>query len=458
MATTNELLAARTFLRRCFPRGGRVLCAVSGGMDSMCLLYFLDTWGRKNGFDIAAAHFNHQLRGTAADRDQAFVETWCQERKIPCFTGSGDTRALMRENGLSMEEAARTLRYAFLQETAGREGYEAIMTAHHADDNAETMLLNLIRGTGTAGLTGIPRIRGNLYRPFLRISRSALAEYARCHAIPHVEDETNGEDFAARNVLRHQVFPVLRQLNARAVENMSFTAGVLERENAALEELAEDLMDRAVNVGQRVSVSCTVLMEAPLAVAERMVLQLLCAAAGARKDWTSAHVEAVLDLAEPERRDGEISLPYGLTARREGYTLYVERSCAPPAPVSLALGESVPFGAWRVSLTRQRAGNGCIGLRLPAGASLQVTTWLPSDRLNLPGSRGSRSVKRLCAERGIPPGKRDVLPVLRVDGVPAAIAQLGADTAFAASGYEADGFVAFDQTETKKIEENEYEK
>ena len=135
MATTNELLAARTFLRRCFPRGGRVLCAVSGGMDSMCLLYFLDTWGRKNGFDIAAAHFNHQLRGTAADRDQAFVETWCQERKIPCFTGSGDTRALMRENGLSMEEAARTLRYAFLQETAGREGYEAIMTAHHADDN-----------------------------------------------------------------------------------------------------------------------------------------------------------------------------------------------------------------------------------------------------------------------------------------------------------------------------------
>lgn len=154
MATTNELLAARTFLRRCFPRGARVLCAVSGGMDSMCLMYFLDTWGRKNGFDAAAAHFNHQLRGTAADRDQAFVETWCRERKIPCFTGSGDTRALMRENGLSMEEAARTLRYAFLQETAGREGYEAIMTAHHADDNAETMLLNLIRGTGTAGPDG----------------------------------------------------------------------------------------------------------------------------------------------------------------------------------------------------------------------------------------------------------------------------------------------------------------
>ena len=111
MATTNELLAARTFLRRCFPRGGRVLCAVSGGMDSMCLLYFLDTWGRKNGFDIAAAHFNHQLRGTAADRDQAFVETWCQERKIPCFTGSGDTRALMRENGLSMEEAPCGMRF-----------------------------------------------------------------------------------------------------------------------------------------------------------------------------------------------------------------------------------------------------------------------------------------------------------------------------------------------------------
>ena len=285
-----------------------------------------------------------------------------------------------------------------------------------------------------------------------------MTEYARCHAIPHVEDETNGEDLVARNVLRHQVFPVLRQLNARAVENMSFTAGVLERENAALEDLAEDLMNRAVNVGRRVSVSCTVLMEAPLAVAERMVLQLLCTAAGARKDWTSAHVEAVLDLAEPGHRDGEISLPYGLTARREGYTLYVERSCAAPDPVPIALGESVTFGSWRVSLTREPAESGGMGLRLPAGVPLQVTAWLPSDRLNLPGSRGSRSVKRLCAERGISPGKRDVLPVLRIGGVPAAAAQLGADTAFAVSDAEADGFVAFDQTETKKIEENEYEK
>ena len=123
------------------PEGG-ALCAVSGGLDSMCLLEMTVRQGQKQGRRVAAAHFNHQLRGTAADRDQAFVETWCQERKIPCFTGSGDTRALMRENGLSMEEAARTLRYAFLQETAGREGHEAIMTAHHADDNAETMLLN----------------------------------------------------------------------------------------------------------------------------------------------------------------------------------------------------------------------------------------------------------------------------------------------------------------------------
>ena len=133
----HELVAARAFLRRRFPAGGRVLCAVSGGLDSMCLLHFLDTWGRANGFSAAAAHFNHCLRGELADRDQGFVEDWCAARGIPCFTGTGDTRTLMEAEHLSLEEAARKLRYAFLEETARREGFAAILTAHHAADRTQ---------------------------------------------------------------------------------------------------------------------------------------------------------------------------------------------------------------------------------------------------------------------------------------------------------------------------------
>ena len=447
----NDLTAAREFLRRHFPHGGRVLCAVSGGLDSMCLVHFLDTWGRRNGFFPAAAHFNHRLRGEAADRDQRFVEEWCAGRGIPCFSGSGDTRGEMARTGRSLEECARGLRYAFLQETARREGFSAILTAHHADDNAETVLLNLIRGTGTAGLAGIPLVRGNIYRPFLGLRRETLADYARVQGLPHVEDETNREDCAARNVLRHQVFPVLRQLNPRAAEHMSAAAAVLAREHAALEEQAQALARQAAGTPQGLSIPCAVLTEAPPAVAERAALQLLAAAAGHRRDLAAVHAEALLSLARSGRNGAQVSLPYGLTARLGGYTVYLEHSSAPPPPADIAPGQTVSFGSWQVRLGRSPE-PGALALSV-AAQPLRVTPWRTGDRMALPGSRGSRSLKRLCAERGIPPPQRDALPVLRVGDAPAAVPGVGVDTSFVPRGGGA-LFVSF----IKKTEETGYEK
>ena len=136
--------------------GKSVLAAVSGGMDSMCLLHLLHTWGRQQGIAVTAAHFNHQLRGTASDGDEAFVRSWCADNDVPFVCGREDVRGLAEREKLSMEEAARKARYAFLRQAAGE---RLILTAHHADDNAETMLLNLLRGTGLKGLTGIPQER-----------------------------------------------------------------------------------------------------------------------------------------------------------------------------------------------------------------------------------------------------------------------------------------------------------
>ena len=445
MATMSELTAARTFLRRHFPRGGKVLCAVSGGLDSMCLLDFLC---RQKGFSVTAAHFNHHLRGEAADRDEAFVRDWCAGHGVPFVSGGGDTRALAEQERLTVEEAARKLRYAFLEETAKVGGFDAILTAHHADDNAETMLLNLIRGTGSAGLAGIPQVRGNIYRPFLRTGREKLEAYAAARGIPHVEDETNELDDAARNVLRHRVLPVLRQLNGAAVENMSAAAGILSRENEGMERLAAGLLKQAASGGDGVSVSCRLLLDVPLALAERTVLQMLAAAAGRRRDFTAAHVEAILDLAD--RGAGEVELPYGLLARKTGDELSVSRR-ETGEPAELRLNMTCRWGGYALTLLDRREGE---GLALRGGVeAVTVGPCPPGARLTLPGARGGRTVKRLCLDRRISLAERETLPAIYVDGRLAAVWGLGVDTEFLPEG-EPCRFIQI----IKETEENHHEK
>ena len=356
------------------PEGG-ALCAVSGGLDSMCLLEMTVRQGQKQGRRVAVAHFNHQLRGAEADRDEAFVRDWCAAREIPFFAGRGDVRAFAEKTGRTVEEAARQLRYKFLEETRRREGFGCILTAHHADDSAETMLLNLLRGTGLKGLTGIPEKRDCILRPLLSVTRAELAAYAAEHRIPFVEDSTNGTDDAARNMLRHQVLPVLKKLNPRVVENMSRTAS------------------------------------------------LLTAEAGHEKDLTAAHIRAVLTLDR-----GQLSMPYGVTVLREPAALRFFKAASAPAVQAVTVGETVTFGQWQVSLA-ESAGEGVL-ISISETADLTVTAWDSKDRLN------GRTVKRLCGERGISPQERDRLPVLRVNGIAAAVPGLPIQENFAPDRYE----------------------
>ena len=451
MTKTNKLTAAAEFLSRKFPHGGRVLCAVSGGLDSMCLLDYMT---RQPGFSVAAAHFNHGLRGSEADRDEEFVRDYCAKRRIPFVSGSGDVRSFAEKEGLSIEEAARQLRYAFLQETAEKNGADAILTAHHADDNAETVLLSLVRGTGSAGLAGIPQVRGNICRPFLRIPRAELADYAAAHDIPHVEDSTNQDpSAAARNALRTTVMPVLRQLNPKCVENIARTSSILREESDALESMARGLTEQAKELPDGVAIPCLMLMDVPTAVAERTILQLMAQTAGHRRDLTAAHVVAVLELARGRGEEKEVSLPYGMTARRKKYTLEITRRPARPAGLPIEVGGAVEFGGTAVMLSDQ-ASPGALSIRLPADAAVTVTSWRPGDWLRLPGSRGKRSFKRLCAERGLTPEERDALPVLRVGEIHAADPVFGVQPDFAPCPEGETVFVKF----TKKTEEREHEK
>ena len=427
MVTMSDLSAAKRTLEG---MGGGicptpVLAAVSGGLDSMCLLHLLSIWGREQNLAVTAAHFNHQLRETAA-RDEEFVRNWCAEHDVPFVSGCGDVRKAAAEQGLTIEEAARELRYAFLAEQKKSLGCTWVLTAHHADDNAETMLLNLLRGTGLRGLSGIPDSRDSIVRPFLQVTREELAAYAEKHHIPHVEDETNELDDAARNVLRHHVLPVLRQLNPKAVENMSRTARLLAEDERTLERMTGQLLHHArVEPGYAAYLPVQTCGEYPKAIVGRALWGLMISVGGHRKDLSAAHVEAAAALLRKEPGQ-EITLPYGMVARRETDCLCICHR-ARLGSAELPPGQPVRWGDYTLTLLNHRKGD---GLAIRAGGAVTVAPGIPGERLTLPGANGGRSIKRLCIDQKISLEERDRLPAIYVDGCLAAVWRLGVDQKF----------------------------
>ncbi len=403
------------------PRSPRelVLCAVSGGRDSMVLLHLLHALSGERGFRLAAAHFNHRLRPTA-DRDEDFVRGWCLERHIPLETGSGDVRAFSREAGTSLEDAARQLRYRFLEEAADKLGAAYIATAHHREDNAETVLLHLLRGTGLRGLGGIPPIRGRVIRPLLEAGRAEINAYAREHGVPYMEDETNADPAYTRNRLRLEVLPLLEEIAPGCTERIAGTGALLREEEAYLQRAAE--RSAAVSYGVD-SVMLSGIWDGG-AVTGRRLIRSAARRFGVELDRRMT--ENVWKLSG----GGYLNLPGGLCALRTGGQLTVRKTPELPGPMALQSGEQV-WGPWRVRLTRGPApaeeARGTLYLRPEAGA-LTIAAWDGRGRLAV--ENGSRTIKRLFADRGIPVQRRWEHPALyREDGGPAAVFGVAVDRA-----------------------------
>ena len=428
------------------PEGSTVICAVSGGADSVYLLDRLNNWRMSRHFTLIAAHFNHNLRGEESRRDEEFVRRFVSERcgaervvssegeralpPVELIVGSGDVAGEAKRRKTGLEETARGLRYAFLNETADRTGADFIATAHNADDNAETLLLHLLRGCGLQGLTGIQPLRGRLVRPMLEITRAQVEEYLRVYGLPHVEDSSNGTDEYLRNRLRHQVLPLLEELAPGFTGRSRDTIARLRADEDELSRQAAGLCEQALDIPDGIAVPAAVIAAAPQALAVRTVRLLLARLNGGDTGCTAAHLEAVAELCRGTDPSARADLPAGITARRQYDLLALSRQNEkePPPPLPLSLGEN-RWGDW-TALCEDAV---CPGKAYVSPgefylkpADYFIRSRQAGDRVAL-GPRPERTVKRLMIDGKIPAVRRGHIPVLAAENRVAAVGGFGPD-------------------------------
>ncbi len=442
-----EGFAALTEEYEMLPAGGHVLCALSGGADSMCLLHLLLRRGREKGFSVCAAHFNHRLRGEESERDEAFVREMCERWGVPLTVGEGDVRSFAQREGQSLEEAARTLRYAFLEQSAQKEKCCRIATAHNAEDNLETLLLHLVRGAGLHGLAGIPPRRGRIVRPLLACSRAEIEDYLAAWGIPHVEDASNADERYSRNRLRGQVLPVLRQLNPNLARRTAQSMAYLRADDAYLNAQAREACACADVTPEGMCIPAQAIAQLPAALAPRAARYLLERTGEGDTDCSSTHLRALVALARSADPSAEIFLPGGRRAYRRYEELVITTRPAPESflPVPLKIDGETPLtgSPWRVRCRPVQAPppeaerDGCVYLAVRAFSAAPVLRPRQTgDRIALP-RRGTKTIKKLLIEARIPRWEREALPILADGTEVAATAGFGADRRYLAQPGEA---------------------
>lgn len=365
--------------------GDTVTCAVSGGADSMALLWGLYLLRDKLGITVQAAHFNHGLRGLESDRDEAHVRAFCERFDIPLTVGAGQVTA--GEKGL--EAAARDARYGFLDSLPGK-----IATAHTADDNAETVLMHLVRGTGLKGLGGIAPVRGRIIRPMLDVTRQQVLAFLEEYHVGYVSDSSNDTDAFLRNRLRHHVMPLLKAENPSLVQNVSAMSQRLREDEAALS--AKCVFSQGLKVDA--------LLAMPAAMQNRTAAAFLrhCGV----KEPEGEHVELLKALAVSEKPSARASFPGGVRVCRRYGLLCPAKEESPQCQRLCCPGETI-FGQTRVLCSPAEQGVRPVG-------QMVVRSRQSGDSMRLPG--GTKSLKKLFIDRKIPADRRASVAVVADDG------------------------------------------
>lgn len=411
-------------------QGDKLLVAVSGGADSVALLHFLRALAPEWELRVTAAHLNHRLRGDESGRDEAFVRELCARLGVELAVRSEPVARWAEERGLSIEQAARERRYAFLEEEAGPCGAK-IATAHTRSDSAETVLLNLARGTALRGLCGIPPVRGNIIRPLIGCTRAAIEAYCAREGLEYVTDSTNAEERYTRNRLRHKVLPLLEEIDPAFQSKVGEMTELLRADADYLDGLAEKaLAEISLGRGGTGAIGRAAYLKLPAPISSR-VLRLLLQRGGI--PWDNRRLGLLHERAEAG--SGAVQLGEGIFFVAGPDSLRVERREAAQEYFSMEIALDASREAWvlcpfpgkTVRLRRESLINSKKSVKNHINQfknaldydKIEKIVWLrqrsPGDCIRLAGRGCTKPLKKLFNQAAIPPLSRSRILVLADD-------------------------------------------
>lgn len=411
--------------------GQTVVAGVSGGPDSMVLLHLLRTLSAEEGFRVVAAHVNHRFRGAEADAEEELVKRVAAEWGVACETIAIDVPAFIAETGLNPQEAAREKRYGFLRESARRNGARTIALGHHADDQAETVLMRLLRGSGIGGLAGIPAKRSEkeleLIRPLLRITKCELLDYAARHSVPYAFDSSNADRHYLRNAIRLDLLPVLESYNPGVRTSLLRLSEIAAIEDDYMEAEARRAFEKtAAPSGDGWTLRVERFRRLHVALQRRLIKLILNYAAPACASFDYERVEEAASAIAAERPSAaRIDIGAGWVCVREYDQAYIGPRRPAVSPFAYAVPgpdfELIVREAEASFLFRRTDGSDASraespweiwldeeALRFP----LAVRNRRPGDRLDPLGLNGSKKVQDMFVDAKVPRSERDRVPLL----------------------------------------------
>lgn len=417
-------------------KGDKVIVALSGGADSMALAFFLNSVKNEYGFSLSAAHVNHGIRGENAYRDENFVKEFCEKNNIEFHVLHADVPKTACETGETEEECGRRIRYEFFSSI---DENAKIATAHNLNDNAETLLFRMARGTGLKGLCAIPPVRGNIIRPLIKCSRAEIEKYCEENKIAYVTDETNLSDDYTRNYIRHELIPLFEKLNPAFLLSADRLISSLRCDEELLSSQTAKLVSESK---AKAGYSAEVLKNAPEALFMRAVSDIIEEETGLSPE--RKHIEAV---AETVRRGGSAEICGGNRFRVRKGILEKFTPNTESSDYSLALSEGINnFSSYTAKVSiiykndlsdTQKIHKQRLDIFIDCDkifGKLIIRNKRNGDAFSPKGFKGTKKLKKLFQEKGIPPEKRGGYPVLCDDKGIIAVPGFGVSERVSVSG------------------------